>query len=156
MDLPLRDVGIIGGRLSLFGAYVDTAVRDPYTLRDRHFSGGVFGGVNLFSYTASFRQDLDEFAWGVDLRGNTGTTSYRRTELDRYRGIVPNVSAFVEYRPSSRLTAAVGVENALDLPTQRWRRLFTPDRTSPAPVFLEYRERNSHRLWYVSLKRSFG
>ena len=49
-----------------------------------------------------------------------------------------------------------GVENLLDIPTKRQRDMFTPDRTTAEPFARELREWNSHQLWYVSLKRTFG
>ena len=151
LDLPTEKLGIKWGRLSLDGGYLDTSVRDPYTLRDRHFSG-----VKLWTYSASFRQDLTAFAWGVTDKGDSGFTSYRRNEADKLQGASPTVSGFFEYRPNPRLTATVGVENLFDTPAQRWRDMFTPDRSTLLHDRLEYRERNSHRLWYVSLKQSFG
>lgn len=155
-DVPLSRFGIPGARLSGTLTYNKTSVTDPYTLDDRPFSGGLYGGVNLYAYSVSFRQDLTKFAWGIDAKGNSGTTSFRRNEKDEYQGIAPNVSTFIEYRPSRRWTAAVGVENLLDVPTKRRRYLFEPDRSVPDPFAREYRERNSHQLWYVSLKRTFG
>ena len=155
-DVPLSGFGIPGGRLSGTLTYNKTSVTDPYTLEKRPFSGGVWNGVNLYAYSVSFRQDLSKFAWGIDAKGNSGTISYRRNERDEYQGISPNVSAFVEYRPSREWTAAIGVENLLDVPIKRRRYLFEPDRSVPDPFGREYRERNSHQLWYVSLKRTFG
>lgn len=155
-DLPLSRYGVPGGRLNGSLTYNKTSVRDPYTLERRPFSGGPFGGVTRYAYTLGFRQDLAKFAWGVDAKGNSGTTSYRRTEVDENQGIAPNVSAFVEYRPTRRWTATLGVENLFDIPAERYREMFTPDRTAPEPFAREYRERNSHQLWYVSLKRTFG
>lgn len=155
-DVPLSRFGIPGGRLNGSLTYNGTSVRDPYTLERRPFSSAPFGGITRYSYTVGFRQDLTLFAWGIDAKGNSGTTSYRRNEIDENQGIAPNVSAFLEYRPTRRWTAAIGVENLLDIQTKRRREMFEPDRTSSAPFAREYRERNSHQLWYVSLKRTFG
>lgn len=155
-DIPLTGFGIQGGRLSGSATYNKTSVTDPYTLEARHFSSGPFGGVTLYSYSVGFRQDLSAIAWGVEARGNSGTTSYRRTEIDKYQGVSPNVTAFLEYRPTRQWTAAIGVENLLDIPTKRQRDMFTPDRTTAEPFARELREWNSHQLWYVSLKRTFG
>jgi hypothetical protein len=151
LDLPLGGLGIAGGRLSLFGSYIDTSVEDPYTLLDRHFSGAA-----LFAYTASFRQDLTRFAWGVEARGNTGSVAYRLNETDELQNISPRVSAFVEYRRSARTTFTLGADNLTDSSSKRWRTFYRPDRTTLDPSQQEYRERNPHVLLYVSLKHSFG
>jgi hypothetical protein len=156
LDLALRRLGIPGGRLSLAGTYTDTSVRDPYALRRRPFSGGIFDAVKRFEYAAGLRQDFVTFAWGIDVKGDTGTTGFWRTETDEDRGVSPNLSTFVEFRPSRQLTATFGVENALDRPANRWRNLYSPDRTNPVPDRVEYRERNSHRIWFLSVKQNFG
>lgn len=155
-DVPLSRFGIPGGRLNASLVYNDTSVRDPYTNEHRPFSGGPLGGVTLYSYTVGFRQDLSKVAWGIDAKGNSGTTSYRRNEIDEYQGISPNVTAFIEFRPTRQWTAAVGVENLFDVPTKRYRYMYAPDRTISEPFAREYRERNSHQLWYVSVKRTIG
>lgn len=151
LDLPLSRVGIRGGRLSLSGAYLDTSVRDPYTLADRHFSG-----ASLFVYSAAFRQDLARFAWGLEMRGDTGATFYRLGETDSSQGISPRVSAFVEYRQSSRTTVTIGADNLTDAGSKRWRTFYEPDRTVPDPVEQEYRERRPHTLLYLLVKHNFG
>jgi hypothetical protein len=151
LDLPLASLGVRGGRLSLSGSYLDTSVRDPYTLADRHFSG-----TSVFVYSAAFRQDLASFAWGVEMRGDTGATYYRLSETDHIQGISPRLSAFVEYRPSSRTTVTLGADNLTDAHSSRWRTFYDPDRTADDPFQQEYRERRPHTLLYLSVKHSFG
>jgi hypothetical protein len=151
LDLPLSRLGIKGGRLSASGAYLHTSVRDPYTLTDRRFSGG-----SAFVYSASFRQDLAAFAWGVEMRGDTGATYYRLAETDHIQGISPRLSAFVEYRQSSRTTVTLGAENLTDARSRRWRTFYAPDRTAQSPIRQEYRERRPHTQLYLSVKHSFG
>ncbi len=151
LDLPLSRAGLRGMRLSLYGSYVNTSVKDPYTLRDRAFSGN-----SLFYYTGELRQDLGRFAWSVSMTGNTGATYFRLNETDTSQGISPNIVAFVEYRPSRRTTITFGIENLLNSPSKRWRYFYQPDRTATTPFQLEYRERASHRGGYLSVKHSFG
>lgn len=151
LDLPLSSLGLKGMRLSLTGSYVKTAVRDPYTHHDRAFSGN-----SLFAYTGELRQDLGQFAWGVTMQGNTGATYFRLGEADESQGISPALAAFVEYRPSRRATVTLGADNLSDGVSKRWRHFHAPDRSSPAPHQLEYRERTDHRRVYVTAKYSFG
>ncbi len=151
LDLPLTRLGLKGGRLSLSGGYLDTSVVDPYTLNDRPFTG-----ATLFTYSAAFRQDLTAFAWGFDLRGATAPTFFRIRETDKMQGISPRVSAFVEYRPSSRTTLTLGADNVTNASSRRWRTFYKPDRSSSVPFEEEYRERNPHVLLYLSVKHSFG
>jgi len=151
LDLPLTRLGLTGGRLSVSGSYLDTSVRDPYTLADRHFSG-----TSLFAYSATLRQDLARFAWGIEMRGDTGATYYRLRETDHIQGISPRLSAFVEYRQSRSTTVMLGIDNLSDARSRRWRTFYDPDRTAPDPFREEYRERKPHTLLYLSLKHSFG
>ncbi|MCW2393975.1 MULTISPECIES: TonB-dependent receptor [unclassified Sphingobium] len=149
IDLPLSRLGVKGGRLTLYGSYIDTSVRDPYTLRYRPFSG-----YAPFYYEARFRQDLGRFAWGTSMTGNSGSDSYRIDEVDFNRGIAPNVAAFVEYRPNSRWTVTLGSENLLDGGKRRVRDFYDPDRRSLMPYERELRHRESHLVAYLTIKRS--
>jgi hypothetical protein len=151
VDLPLTGVGIAGGRVSFTGSYLDTSVVDPYTLTDRHFSG-----TSLFVYSATFRQDLTTFAWGVEARGDTGATSFRIAELDRSQGISPRIGAFAEYRHTARTSLTLGAENLLNARAKRWRTFYAPDRTTADPYQQEYRERSPHLQLYLLVKHSFG
>lgn len=151
LDIPLAKLGIKGGRFNTYMSYVDTSVQDPYTLRDRRFSG-----FNDLYVESSFRQDLGKFAWGVSLEHNTPTTYYRRNELDENSNNRPYLEVFGEYRPSGTTTITIGLENALDSSGIRKRTFFTPDRRSPVPSSFEYRERNRHILPYITIKRNFG
>jgi len=150
-DTPLGRLGIKGGRLKLYASLVDTSVEDPYTLRDRRFSGN-----SLFFSSAEFRQDLGRWAWGFTLEAGTRSTFYRRNELDSSRSRIPYASVFVEYRPDARTTLTFGLDNAADSPGYRERTFFRPDRRTPDPFEFEFRERNRHVVPYLTLKRNFG
>lgn len=151
LDLPLARAGLKGGRLSLYGSYVKTSVRDPYTFTERPFSN-----YSLFYFTAELRQDLGKFAWSLSAEGSTSSTAYRRDELDTYRGMMPSVSAYVEYRPAQDWTLTFGARNLLDVAASRDRRFFLPDRTTPLPYLQELRMRNQHVMPYITVKHSFG
>jgi hypothetical protein len=156
LDLPLKSL-VKGARLSVSGSYVATNVRDPYTLQDRRFTGS-----SSFVYNASFRQDLGSIAWGVSMQGNTGSTFFRRTEIDNIQGISPRVSAFAEYRPDAKTTVTLGADNLANAISKRLRNFYAPDRfldpSRPPPELFqqEYRERSNHIQIYLSVKRSFG
>jgi hypothetical protein len=151
IDLPLGGMGIKGGRLSLYGAYVKTSLTDPYTGRKRPFSNQA-----LFDFTANFRQDLGQFAWGFGLEGDTGATAFRLNEEDETKSIMPYASVFAEYRPTAAWTMTLGAKNLTDRGVIRHRDFFQPDRTTLVPTLYEKRDRNPHILFYVTVKRSFG
>lgn len=151
LDVPLNRFGIKGGRMTFYGSYVDTSVRDPYTGRKRPFSYN-----SPFYWEASFRQDLGRFAWGANLEGNTASTAFRRDELDRSYSQQPYVEIFAEYRPSARTTFRIGAENITNRKNFRERLFFSPDRTSLDPVRREFRYRSWHVFPSISVKHSFG
>jgi len=151
LDLPLSRLGLRGGRLSLYGSYVDTSVRDPYTFTWRPFSN-----YSLFYFTAELRQDLGKFAWSLSAEGSTRSIGYRRDELDAYQGVMPIVSAYVEYRPAAKWIITLGADNLLDLGVRENRRFFLPDRTTPDPYLYELRVRTQHIIPYLTIKHSFN
>jgi hypothetical protein len=148
---PLGRFGIKGGRLDLKGTIQDTSVEDPYTGEDRRFSG-----FTHWLFEANFRQDLDSFAWGLNLFTNPASYYFRRNEIDKPDFKEPFLNFFAEYRPSSRTTITLGLDNILNRPGNRYRTFFDPDRSNPDPYEFEYRERNRHVTSYIRLKQSFG
>ncbi|KQS04038.1 hypothetical protein ASG11_07065 [Sphingomonas sp. Leaf357] len=151
LDAPLGKLGIKGGRLTLYGSYVSTSVIDPYTLRARAFSGN-----SLFYGEANFRQDFKKFAWGFGLTGGTSSTYFRLDETDRNYRDVPRVTAFVEWRPDARTTLNLSVDNLTSVSGRRERTFYTPDRRTPTASSIEYRERNSHVVPLLTVKRTLG
>ena len=151
LDVPLGGWGIKGGRLTINGTLQDTSVEDPYTLRQRRFSG-----APGYRFDAAFRQDLGKYAWGFNVFTNPGIAFFRRNEIDNPNGQEPFVNAFAEYRPTQRTSVTVGLDNLLEVKGKRFRTFFSPDRSNPVPNLFEIRERNQHLTAWVRLKQSFG
>jgi hypothetical protein len=151
IDAPLGRFGIKGGRLTLHSSLVDTSVEDPYTHRQRHFSG-----YNLYSADASFRHDLGKWAYGATFFVNSPTFFFRQNEIDRPFSDNPYVQAFVEYRPSPKTTITFSLDNATNAGAFRDRTFFTPDRRNPFPDQFELRDRNKHIIPSIGIKHSFG
>jgi hypothetical protein len=85
------------------------------------------------------------------------TTFFRTDEFDiNYNQGIPYTTAFVEYRPDSRTTVRFDADNIFDTNATAHRVLYRPNRTNPDPKFTEDRERNIHRSFMVTVKRSFG
>ncbi|MEA3064906.1 MAG: hypothetical protein QOJ27_1352 [Sphingomonadales bacterium] len=151
IDAPLGRFGIKGGRLTVHSSLVDTSVEDPYTHRQRHFSG-----YSLYAADASFRQDLGKWAYGATFFVNAPTFFFRQNEIDKPFSSNPYVQAFVEYRPTPKTTVTFSLDNATDAPAFRGRTFFTPDRTNPFPDQFELRHRNKHVIPSIGIKHSFG
>ena len=151
LDVPLVGFGIKGGRLTINGTLQDTSVEDPYTLRQRRFSG-----FPTYRFDSSFRQDLGRYAWGFNIYTNPGQSYFRRNEVDTPNGQEPFVTAFAEYRPTQRTTVTLGLDNLLEVKGKRFRTFFVPDRSNPEPSLFELRERSQHLTAWVRLKQNFG
>jgi hypothetical protein len=151
IDAPLARLGIKGGRLTVHSSLLDTSVEDPYTHRQRHFSG-----FSLYAADASFRQDLGKFAYGLSFFVNSPTFFFRQNEIDRPFSDNPYVTAFVEYRPTPKTTLTFSLDNASNAAAFRDRTFFTPDRSNPFPDTFELRHRNKHIVPAIGLKHSFG
>lgn len=151
IDAPLAKLGIKGGRLTVHSSVIDTSVEDPYTLRQRHFSG-----YSLYSADASFRQDLGKWAYGATFYVNAPTFFFRQNEIDKPFSDNPYVQAFVEYRPSPKTTVTFSLDNATNAAAFRGRTFFTPDRRNPFPDQFELRHRNKHVIPSIGIKHSFG
>jgi hypothetical protein len=151
LDAPLGRLGIRGGRLTVNGTLRDSSVEDPYTGRDRSFSG-----VQEWELRASFRQDLGQFAWGVNYFASPAVRFYRRNEIDMPNGHEPFVEAFAEYRMTPQTTFTLLASNIFEVAGTRERLFFFPDRSNPNPSLFEFRERNSHVGVALRLRHSFG
>jgi hypothetical protein len=66
------------------------------------------------------------------------------------------MTAFIEYRPTPRTAINFFVDNLLDTHAARDRILFSPDRAHPTSVLEEFRDRDRHPAFQITLKQSFG
>ncbi len=118
----------------------------------------------------NFSDFFPDWQWNVDVRRDAGAWSYGFAVSDRDRFTFFRTdefdtnwngglygTAFVEYRPGPRTSITLDLDNALQTPGQRNRLLFDPNRGDPdADIFNEYRERNRHFNFGLTVKRSFG
>ena len=68
----------------------------------------------------------------------------------------PYGTAFVEYRPRGGTTVTLDLDNAFDTSGNRHRLIFRPNRANPITVIDEFRERNRHLNFGLTLKQTFG
>jgi hypothetical protein len=152
-NLPLDRLGIAGGRVNLYGALRRSRVRDPFTGRDRRFSGETPWNLGV-----DFRQDLRgrNLAWGVSWGAEGDSPQYRMDEVDVWNPEDNYLSAFVETRPDSKTVLTFSVSNLLDRGLVRDRTFYGPDRSVLEPWAWELRRRRQGVNLSVQLKRSFG
>jgi hypothetical protein len=102
------------------------------------------------------RRDRGPFSYGLSLFDNQRWTIYRTDGFDtNFNGGVFG-TAFVEYRPLPRTSITLDVDNALNTTGNLSRLIFFPNRREPKREISEFRERNNHLAFGLTLKQSFG
>jgi hypothetical protein len=151
LDAPLG--GLWSGlRAKLTGTLQRTRVEDPISHQQRKWSGF----WPTWQWDLTVRRDTGRISYGFEVNDNQRFTFYRTDEFDTNMNRGVYGTAFVEYRPTPRLAINFSVDNALDTHAARDRVLFRPDRAHPTSVFDEFRDRDRHPSFQVTLKQSFG
>jgi hypothetical protein len=151
LDAPLG--GLWSGlRAKLTGTLQRTRVEDPISHQQRKWSGF----WPTWQWDLTVRRDTGRLSYGFELNDNQRFTFYRTDEFDTNLNRGAYMTAFVEYRPTPRLAVNFSVDNALDTHAARDRILFRPDRAHPTSVFDEFRDRDRHPSFQITLKQSFG
>jgi hypothetical protein len=151
LDAPL-DRFWKGFRVKLHGNVQRTRVQDPISGELRDFSG-FFPG---WEWDADVRRDLGRLSYGFTAADNARTTIFNTNLLDtRWNGGV-SVSAFAEYRPTSKQTLRLDLNDISNVGGGRNLLEFFPNRTVGQPSVLDHRFRNSHVRIALTFKQSFG
>jgi hypothetical protein len=151
LDAPL---GLVwkGLRAKFTGTLQRTRVDDPISHQPRKWSGF----WPAWQWDLTVRRDAGAFSYGFEVNDNQRFTFYRTDEFDTNLNLGAYATAFVEYRPSPRTAINFSIDNALSTHVARDRQLFRPNRAEPDFVFDEFRDRNRHRSFQITLKQSFG
>ncbi len=152
IDAPLQSLGLSGTRLKINGQLQRTRVLDPISGELRNFS-------NFFpdwQWGVELRRDAGAFSYGLSVNDRDRFSFFRANEIDSGFNGQPYGTAFVEYRPGGRTSVTLDVDNLFNTTGERERLFFHPNRTSPDPVVREFRERNRHLSFALTLKQSFG
>lgn len=151
VDAPLGRVWK-GLRAKFDGTLQRTRVDDPIDGRPRKFSGF----YPSWQWEVNVRRDAGRFSYGFDISDNQHFTFYRTDEFDTNFNRGAYMTAFVEYRPSKRTSISFNADNVLNTHAARSRLLFFPNRLESGPSLNEFRDRNRHRSFGITLKQSFG
>ena len=152
LDAPLTKLGLKGARLKLTGQLQRTRVEDPVSGEKRDFSGF----FPDWEWNADYRHDLGKFSYGFTLGDRAKFTFFRTDEFDINFNEGPVATAFAEYRPTARTSITIDVDNAINTRGMRRRIIFDPNRADPDSVIDEFRERNRHLNFGLTLKQTFG
>jgi hypothetical protein len=151
LDAPLDSLGLNGFHFRTDNTFQHTSVRDPLTGDKRGWSG-FWPEYDLY---AELRRDRGPLSLGVSIQKRGPITFFRTDETDSNYGD-PFSNVFAEYRPDSRTTVRLDLDNALDGSGSRRRFFFDPNRSNPEPFAEEFRERNNHLTFTLSVRRGFG
>jgi hypothetical protein len=152
LDAPLAKVGLKGMRLKFNGTVQTTSVEDPVNEKMRDWSGF----YPEWQWNVEYRHDLAKFSYGFTVGDNKRFTFYRTDEYDSNFNGGPYGTAFVEYRPRNGTTITLDLDNAFDTSGNRHRLIFVPNRADTDFGIDEFRERNRHLNFGLTLKQSFG
>jgi len=151
LDMPLSRFWK-GLRVKFNGTLQRTRVDDPISHEPRKFSGF----FPAWQWDLDVRRDAGPISYGFEISDNQRSTFYRTDEFDTNMNRGAYMTAFVEYRPWARTAVTFSIDNVLSTHAARDRLLFRPNRAEPAAVFDEFRDRNRHRAYQITLKQSFG
>ncbi|MFL6727134.1 MAG: outer membrane beta-barrel protein [Sphingomicrobium sp.] len=151
VDAPLGNLWK-GLRAKFNATLQHTEVDDPITHQPRKWSGF----WPNWQWELNVRRDAGRFSYGFDINDNQRFTFYRTDEFDTNFNRGAYMTAFIEYRPSPRMAINFSVDNLLDTHAARDRVLFRPNRAQPGLVLNEFRDRDRHPSFQITLKQSFG
>ena len=152
IDAPLDRFGLKGVRAKFNGVLQRTRVHDPISDEVRDFS-------NFFptwQWYVEVRRDAGRWAYGFDVGDRDQFTIFRANEEDTNFNGGPFGNAFVEFRPNRRSTLTLNANNIFSTHGIRDRLFSLPNRSFEGVDLREYRERNSHRTFQLTFKRTFG
>lgn len=149
LDAPLGRLWK-GLRVEFNGTVRRTRVEDPISGEERNFSDF----YPEWEWDLEVRRDSGNFSYGFNVFDRARFTFFRTDEFDTNFNGAPLWNAFIEYRPDARTSVTLDVERTFG---KRDRLIFIPNRADPDPfVINEFRERDRHFNFGLSVKRSFG
>jgi hypothetical protein len=152
IDAPLAQLGLKGVRVKLFGQLQRTRVDDPISEDPRNWSDF----FPDWQWNIDVRHDLGKISYGFVVSDRDRFTFFRTDEFDTNFNGGPFGTAFIEYRPRPGTNITLDVDNALDTSGNRERLRFFPNRAVPDFRIHEFRERNRHLNFGLTLKQTFG
>lgn len=151
VDAPLGNLWK-GLRAKFTSTLQHTAVDDPISHQPRKWTGF----WPSWQWDLTVRRDAGRFSYGFELSDNQRFTYYRTDEFDTQFNRGAYMTAFFEYRPTPRTAINFFVDNLLGTHAARDRILFSPDRSAPTSILEEFRDRDRHQAFQITLKQSFG
>jgi hypothetical protein len=147
LDAPLNKLWK-GFRAKFTATVQRTRVDDPISGEPRKWSGF----FPDWQWDLTLRRDSGPFSYGLEVFDNQRFTFYRTDEFDTNFNGAPAWNAFVEYRPTPTTSVTLSADHVFG---KRSRRLFLPNRADPEFTFNEFRERDRHFSFAITIKQTF-
>ncbi len=151
VDAPLNQLWQ-GLRVKFDGTLRRTRVEDPISGELRNFSDF----FPDWEWRFDVRRDSGPWSYGFVVSDRDRFTFFRTDEFDINFNGGPYGTAFVEFRPGPRTSITLDLDNALNTSGNRNRILFDPNRLAPTDIVDEFRERNRHLNFGLTVKQTFG
>jgi len=148
LDAPLAKLWK-GLRVKFTGTVQRTRVDDPITGDPRKWSGF----FPTWQWDLTVRRDNGPFSYGFEVFDQQRTTFFRTDEFDTNFNGAPAWNAFVEYRPGANTSVTLNADHTFG---KRVRLLSFPNRAQPDFNFREFRERDRHLTFALTIKQTFG
>ena len=141
-----------GLRVKLNGTVRRTRVEDPISHEMRNFSDY----FPDWEWRVDVRRDSGPFSYGFVVSDRDRFTFFRTDEFDTNFNGGPYGTAFIEYRPGPRTSITLDLDNAFPTRNKRHRLRFIQNRALPTQIIDEFRERNRHLNFGLTVKQTFG
>jgi hypothetical protein len=150
--VPLKNVGVPGGRLDLQLTNGDSEVIDPVTGATRAFSDD----FNRF-WRVAFRQDLPDlgFSYGFSFGGSGGATSYRLKETFKRVRTEGDLSIFVETRKLFGLNVRAGFNDIFEPAFKGDRIVYNAPRSTGAVTLRQKSESRGGPWGFIRIAGTF-
>ena len=148
VDAPLGRVWQ-GLRARFNGTVRRTRVEDPISGEKRNFTGF----FPDWEWNVDVRRDAGAFSYGFSIFDRDRFTFFRTDEFDVNFNGAPGFTAFLEHRPGPRTSVTLDVQHIFG---KRNRLLFFPNRADPELIINEFRERDRHMDFGLTIKQTFG
>ncbi|WP_374469774.1 TonB-dependent receptor plug domain-containing protein [Phenylobacterium sp.] len=152
LTLPLDRLGVRRGQLRGFVNWERSEVTDPTTGRKRRVSGS-----RPVEWEAHFTHDVPQWrvTWGVDAFGAWRETYYRFNEVKVLK-LKTFVTPFVDWKPRADITVRAEIQNLTERGFRETRYRYTGARSTGALEYVDDRDIQVGRIFYVRVRKTLG
>lgn len=152
LTLPLDKAGLKGAQLKGIVTRRYSEVTDPTTHVSREISN-----LRPVEWEAHFSQPLPRWNlnWGIDVFGGWRQTVYRVDAIEDVK-LKTYVIPFIEWKPRRDIQLHFEIENITERGLRDTRQAFAGARNTHGLLFVDDRDAQFGRIFYVRLRKYFG